>query len=59
MGSYLGPGLVAMEMTAVTNKAVLCSISRTRGEPEAGREEGEGDRQEGREGEREKESKEN
>lgn len=48
-----------MEMTAVTNKAVLCSISRTRGEPEAGREEGEGDRQEGREGEREKESKEN
>lgn len=26
-----------MEMTAVTNKAVLCSISRTRGELEAGR----------------------
>lgn len=25
-----------MEMTAVTNKAVLCSICRTRGEVEAG-----------------------
>lgn len=36
MGSYLGHGLVAMEMTAVTNKVVLCSLSRTRGELEAG-----------------------
>lgn len=40
MGSHLGHGLVAMEMTAVTNKVVLCSLSRTRGELEAGGKEG-------------------
>lgn len=54
MGSYLGYGLVAMEMTAVTNKAVLCSLSRTRGELEAGVGGSEGS-QKGKEGREKKE----
>lgn len=47
-----------MEMTAVTNKAVLCSISRTRGELEAARGGVEGSRKERSRG-REEERREN